>query len=990
MRESEKTYIECRIFILGEKNVGKKSFVCRLLNLPSTSEIRNLEAEEEFNKKIIKLTKKIEQEEEFMRESEEQKKKKIPKNKSESLSFGNTTSLKRTKKDDETKTISNMNETNKNFVPNFNLGTQSGFKLRNFPAKIENSKIYHRPPIPEYPSKLFNVYKTKMIFKPYFISPAENLPYDSLPKDDEDSDYEFEKEHKMTMKGIKSEIGKIMNIKKTVIEYEKINGYKIYVYYIFLLLYDMSDYLTFESIIKYYGRLEKKYNISEEENLFACVIGNKKDKKAFFTEEQIKNVNDFISKANLKLYEISTKPFFNFAKFFKEFIIDNIGPLHPDIFKENNFENELKNVIENKSNFPKAIRTSFDPYADNPGPDYDLNIYGFNSIRELREALINKKTRFTRKIFANKQGPILCKSKSSRDMLPLESKDKNLLYISQGGILNKPIKGYSFGLIKGKLNLIKSRKDLYLERNRNLMESIEGDCTLNVKNSTIKSRGEDYFEEAAERKNKIQKKLISDRHIKLDRIARIHQNNLDRIAAEKEAQKNNINPNMRNMNRSSSAPDLFDINYNLNSEKNDEINFNKQRYYDIVYSKNKDYLDKFHMRRIKIEKDRINEEKRRNKEIDRERERLKELEIEKEKEKIRERERIQKYRRMEAESGKGRTVLSSYSLGDGPGYPDFKDEFEKIVEKNKRRINITREFKPRFQDITKEKIQKPYNDEKIWKKWESNRENLKVKGHLKIFLDYCRQKEIEHGENMRKIEEQNDEIRKIRREILIKKGYSDPAEIKSINYSLVEESSPKYSMKGRSMPKTKVDNEEVGNLLLGQNLEMIEYIRNAQINRPLPNINYVKPNYPSIIFNKAERFINSNKPYEGSMDLFKDGIFAPKTQEDFRSKGTFPQNEKRGLIFQNSNSPSPCDYKIKSSFDIIAEEGKKISEIRKKIKINEEIEKENRAKMMEEEKMKKEEKNRVIIENEKENNTNNNTGDKDVFKFTNESEEPKN
>ena len=205
---------------------------------------------------------------------------------------------------------------------------------------------------------------------------------------------------------------------------------------------------------------------------------------------------------------------------------------------------------------------------------------------------------------------------------------------------------------------------------------------------------------------------------------------------------------------------------------------------------------------------------------------------------------------------------------------------------------------------------------------------------MKIFLDYCRQKEIEHGENMRKIEEQNDEIRKIRREILIKKGYSDPAEIKSINYSLVEESSPKYSMKGRSMPKTKVDNEEVGNLLLGQNLEMIEYIRNAQINRPLPNINYVKPNYPSIIFNKAERFINSNKPYEGSMDLFKDGIFAPKTQEDFRSKGTFPQNEKRGLVFQNSNSPSPCDYKIKSSFDIIAEEGKKISEIRKKIKIN--------------------------------------------------------
>ena len=155
------------------------------------------------------------------------------------------------------------------------------------------------------------------------------------------------------------------------------------------------------------------------------------------------------------------------------------------------------------------------------------------------------------------------------------------------------------------------------------------------------------------------------------------------------------------------------------------------------------------------------------------------------------------------------------------------------------------------------------------------------------------------------------------------------------------------------MPKTKVDNEEIGNMLLGQNLEMIEYIRNAQINRPLPNINYVRTNLPSIIFNKAERFTNYNKPYEGSMDLFKDGLFAPKTQEDFCSKGTFGKNEKRGLILQSSNSPSPCDYKIKSSFEIIAEEGKKISDIRKKIKINEEIEKENRMKMLENEQKKR-------------------------------------
>ena len=131
----------------------------------------------------------------------------------------------------------------------------------------------------------------------------------------------------------------------------------------------------------------------------------------------------------------------------------------------------------------KAVRTSFDPYKDNPGPEYDLNIYGFNSIKELKDALINKRTRFTTKIFINKKGPLIYKSKSTKDLLSVEnSKEKNLLYISQGGILNKPIIGFTFGTTKGKLNLIKSRKELCLERNKSLIESIEGDCTLNIKN----------------------------------------------------------------------------------------------------------------------------------------------------------------------------------------------------------------------------------------------------------------------------------------------------------------------------------------------------------------------------------------------------------------------------------------------------------------------------------------------------------------------------
>ena len=62
MSETSREYIECRIFILGDEKVGKKSFVKKLLNVPSTSIIRNEEAEEEYNKLYSEMKEKMEQE----------------------------------------------------------------------------------------------------------------------------------------------------------------------------------------------------------------------------------------------------------------------------------------------------------------------------------------------------------------------------------------------------------------------------------------------------------------------------------------------------------------------------------------------------------------------------------------------------------------------------------------------------------------------------------------------------------------------------------------------------------------------------------------------------------------------------------------------------------------------------------------------------------------------------------------------------------------
>ena len=103
--------------------------------------------------------------------------------------------------------------------------------------------------------------------------------------------------------------------------------------------------------------------------------------------------------------------------------------------------------------------------------------------------------------------------------------------------------------------------------------------------------------------------------------------------------------------------------------------------------------------------------------------------------------------------------------------------------------------------------------------------------------------------------------------------------MKDINYSLVEESSPKYIIKGKIIPKI-INYEEYGINFLNDNEENMNAIKMSQIKRPLPDLNYARPKLDSISFSKAERF-KKIKEYEVPTYLFRDGIFAPKTQEDF-------------------------------------------------------------------------------------------------------------
>ena len=914
MQEYEKNYIECRFFIIGGRNVGKKSFIERLLYVPSTSLMRNYEAEKEFNKTLNELlndNKKYE--EELMNVN-------INPNKFNSTTndnFNIVKQLNRTKsleKERFSKTKNNFDFKRKylDYNPGNLEGKQNKFLMKSFiKTQILTSK-YKRPPVPENPSKLFNINKSKIILKPYYIFPAEELPDYYAPTEEDTSDFVLEGKNKISLKGINRDIYRKLNSKKTVIDVDKLSGYKIFVYNYFIFIYDLSDFSSFETLMLYFDKINNKLDITNnEENCITCIIGNKKDKKAHLEKEQENKYNNFIKENNeIYVYEISTKPFFNFDKFFFDFFFETLKPYHEKLFNEYNFKKNFGKIALNRSTFSKAVREIIDPTRDNPGPGYDLNIYGYNTLKELNEAFNDKKKRFNKKIFSNKQGPIIRKSKSIKDLVEKERKSLLPFFIqSKGGVLNKSPKGYSFGNTKGKYDLVQERKNMFLEINKDLKDVLEGDCTLYNYNQEYKSKDEEYFNDVIQRKNQIFNNRNSENQSKYEKNLEINKMNLKEIEAKKEEKKNFI-INKLKLFKSSSTPNLLVS--SLTDENKTVKDFNKQRFCDVVFPKHKSHMEHYTKKRNYISKNKQYSETPGPNAYD--------------------------IRTNMLDPNKGPFILEKRKFieypRDDPSYPDFKDEFEIIAEKGLKYSTREKFYRPRFKDIVREKDPGPYLDQAVWKKWEKNKKKLENSGRIKDFIDYRKQKLNDHNQNLIKINEEKKQIKEISRAILLKKGYEDPTLLKDINYSLVEESSPKYTIKGKFIPKI-VNYEDYGSTILNDSEENRKAIQLAQLNRPLPDLNYVKPRLPNICFSKAERF-KKKKDYEGSIYLFKDGIFAPKTQEDFFLKEPFSGKAQRTFFGGKKDiTPSPAEYKIKSSFELIAEQGKKISDNKKRMQIKE-------------------------------------------------------
>ena len=916
MSKLKKEYIECRIFILGDEKVGKKSFVQKLLNLPCTGVIHDAESEAEYNNLLSKYKSDVEVDRLLQQENEAflQSMNKEEKTKGGNDPTSRFTSTNTLFKIDEDRTLRktnsnfakndrtnrNVTATGKNIQANNNLSASMGIRPGTYKQKIL------REPVPEYPGKLYCVNLDKIVLKIFCIPKAEKRPPDFIPRD-EDEEYELEKEHNISFDGIKNDLNIKLSLKDTCISQDKLNDYNISVFTLFVFLYDMSNFYSFESLILYYSKIKKIFQLDKLENFKSCIIGNKKDKKVLMETDQMTVFNEFLKNTNLKKFEMSTKPFFVFDKFFLEFFYQmfslfdqNETPPDQKLLENTDFIEKFNKLIKSHSNFARGKRVDLNKIDQVPGPEYDLNLFGFNSPEERKQFFSDKKARFNQKIFADKRGPIFHEDNTGKNIIN-KKKDKNLFSMEiKGGLYNKPISGYTFGIVNGKLNLLQKRKDLRNQRNANLYNNLDRYNNSPIHKVPLKqSKDEEYFENALKKKILYKQNIIQERQLKMSKILSIHNENIRKL----EQEKNKKNQKLL-LQKSASTPNLLLSSVSSSLEdfsKKKEKSLIKQRYHDAIYGKNRVNLEKYNEQLSKIRD-------------------MSSKQIEPEPYLIDIRENMlnpSKGMKMHEESNLSRKVKDSIKF---PQYRMIKDDFDKIVESGEKKLanlNSTKNLKINYEEMNKrQKREEKLNElelknlknledkEEKRNKWIANREeNYLLKKRQMQDLTIAKlerhQKLLDEEEDKQKI------ISDLRRDIAIQKGYGDPYAINPINYSLIEESSPKYSIKGRyAEHRSRVD--DMQNLVLGTNIEYLNQIKIQQKNQSLPNFNYVKPRLPSIVFNKAERFPNPKPTIDDSLStpLFINGVFKPPEHEDFICIEPMSNLSQRGNS-GNSHSKSP-------------------------------------------------------------------------------------
>ena len=771
--------------------------------------------------------------------------------------------------------------------------------------------------------KIFIVGKSRIEFNFFPIKSAEEKEMTGL-NDTRDEDEEIKYGNKLiNFKTVKEEIRNLLT-KEPKDSSSDLNN-------LFLFIFDLKDFRTFKKLELYHNRLNNYFKI--DSNYIKALIGNKADSKRAISKKKKDYLGLFMrNNPGFRYYEISTYNYFNFENFFENLFTDIISSTDEELQKPT-FLSRFHLVLHSRPTLSRAERTihkpndvPFLPEGENP------DVYAYPEDKaEFRRTFSNmKKGRYGFKIFINKQGPVF-------PMVDKQNAEKG----KHGGALNKPgtafgrdkkaktaigfgnweinernkeirealqtnVPGFSLGIRKGKYDFRKERKNKFIEREKELKSAFQAHYATNLLDKKEISRIKkdiDYNENKKERMKEI--------------VERIQENENKHL---KDREKNLIEKD------------------NLLKEKIDKIKL-KQEKYQKIYEKNQ--------QEIKQKRQEMSHPKtafvRKTKPKD-----------------------IPNYTLYDITTkynpNKGWTIGMKYNYNpnknkDDPDFPNLKSEFEKIVSNPKyAEIKYTA---PRFKE---EKIVKPSKEENIYDDLEKNQKikNIREKSErnlkIKKFLDEQKLNKEKVLKNKEKLKEAHEmELEELKEQISKpRKGDYDSVvniDYVDINYKLVEEASPNYTMKGRynhgsifdmpdnySLVNNEDDEEENKIGSNGKPIQDEEYKKSL----PVPQFNVVKPSLPTYSFSKAARFFS--KPlYQPSPNAipvipFENGKFKPDDVKSFFKGKEGMYKAKKDNVLKNNGNPGPGQYKIKGFAEILAEKGKKISDNRDKIKKEKEME----------------------------------------------------
>ena len=766
--------------------------------------------------------------------------------------------------------------------------------------------------------KIFIVGKTRLEFNFFPIKSAEEKIMTGLnDARDEDEEVKFGNQL-INFKSIQEEIRNYL-IKEKKDESSDINN-------LFLFVYDLKNFSTFKKLELYYNKLNDYFKI--DNNYIKALLGNKVDSKIVVPKKDKDYLETFLkNNPELKYYEISTYNYFNFENFFEMLFKDIISPSYEELQKPT-FLNRFHLVLHSRPTLSRAERKIHKindvPFlAEGENPD----VYAYPEDRaEFRRTFSNmKKGRYGFKIFINKQGPIF-------PAIDKTSQDKN----KHGGFLSKPgtafgrdkkaktaigfgnweinnrnkeirealqtnIPGYSLGIRGGKFDFRKERKDKFKEREEELKSAFQEHYARSLLDRKEVSNNKKDFD-YRERKKEILKQIV---------------------------EKIQDNENRHLQDRKKNIQDKE----NLLKEKIDKIK-SKQDKYQRIYEKNQQQImqkrqEMSHPKTAISRKSKLSKD-------------------------------LPNYTLYDIttkhDPNKGWTMGMKYTYNpnknkDDPDFPNLKSEFEKIVNHPKyAEIKYTA---PRFKE---EKIVKPSNDEKYYDdteerlKIKNNREKSERNMKIKKFLMDQKKNAKKVQENKKNLQEAREmELEELKEQIIKPRNgeYDSGANLDyvDINYKLVEEASPNYTMKGRynhgsifDMPDnySLINNEDdedenkIGSN--GKPIQDEEYKKSL----PVPQYNAVRPSLPTYSFSKATRF-HSKPLYQPSPNAvpvmpFQDGKFKPDEVKSFFQGKEGLYKAKKDNELKNNGIPGPGQYRIKGFAEILAEKGKKISDVKDKIK----------------------------------------------------------